>query len=79
MYPSLAESPVVNGDPVALAQWVLNGTRPKSMPAGRYTTQMLLFGWLKDQDAAALFTYIRSHFGNSAPPVEAATVAGARL
>jgi mono/diheme cytochrome c family protein len=79
VYPSLAGSPVVNGDPVALARWVLNGTRPQSMPTGRYAAQMLLFGWLKDQDAAALFTYIRSHFGNSAPPVEAATVAGARL
>ncbi len=79
VYPSLAGSPVVNGDPVALARWVLNGARPPSMPAGRYAAQMLLFGWLKDQDAAALFTYIRSHFGNSASPVEAATVAGARL
>jgi len=78
VYPSLAESPVVNGDPQELAQWVLGGKRPQSMPAGRYPTQMLLFGWMKDQDAAALFTYIRSHFGNSAAPVDAATVAGAR-
>jgi hypothetical protein len=39
---------------------------------------MLLFGWMKDQDAAALFTYIRSNFGNSAPPVDAATVGAAR-
>jgi aldose sugar dehydrogenase len=78
VYPSLAESPVVNGDPAALAQWVLSGKRPASMPVGRYPTQMLLFGWMKDQDAAALFTYIRSHFGNSAPPVDAATVANAR-
>jgi mono/diheme cytochrome c family protein len=38
---------------------------------------MLLFGWMKDQDAAALFSYIRSNFGNSAPPVDAATVAAA--
>ncbi len=78
VYPSLAGSPVVNGDPVELAQWVLLGLRPKSMPAGRYPTQMLLFGWMKDQDAAALLTYIRSHFGNSAARVDAVTVAGAR-
>jgi mono/diheme cytochrome c family protein len=78
VYPSLAGSPVVNGDPVELAQWVLLGKRPRSMPAGRYPTQMLLFGWMKDQDAAALFTYIRSNFGNSAPPVDAATVGAAR-
>jgi hypothetical protein len=39
---------------------------------------MLLFGWMKDGDAAALLTYIRSNFGNSAPSVDAATVARAR-
>jgi hypothetical protein len=33
---------------------------------------------MKDADAAALLTYIRTHFGNSAPPIDAATVAKAR-
>jgi alcohol dehydrogenase (quinone), cytochrome c subunit len=78
VYPPLAASPVVQGDPVQLAEWVLSGKRPPSMPAGRYSTQMLLFGWLKDPDAAALLSYVRSSFGNSAPPVDAATVAKAR-
>jgi mono/diheme cytochrome c family protein len=77
VYPSLAGSPVVLGDPVPLARWVIQGKRPASMPAGRYATQMLQFGWMKPQDAAALFSYLRSHFGNSAPPVDAATVAKA--
>ncbi len=77
MYPSLAGSAVVQGDPRELALWVLKGQRPASMPAGRYSTQMLQFGWLKPADAAALFTYLRSSFGNSAPPVDAATVAQA--
>jgi hypothetical protein len=44
------------------------------MPAGRYSTQMLQFGWMKPADAAALFSYLRSHFGNSAAPVDAETV-----
>jgi mono/diheme cytochrome c family protein len=35
------------------------------------------FGWLNDADAAALLTYLRSSFGNRAPPVDAATVASA--
>jgi hypothetical protein len=48
------------------------------MPAGRYSTQMLLFGWMKDPDAAALLSFVRSHFGNDAPPVDAAMVAKAR-
>jgi mono/diheme cytochrome c family protein len=78
VYPSLAQSPVVNGDAKQLTQWVLSGKRPPSMPAGRYSTQMLLFGWLKDADAAALLTYVRSNFGNASPPVDAAAVAAAR-
>ena len=78
VYPSLAGSPAVVGDPVELAQWVLSQKRHASIPPGRYPTQMLLFGWLKDQDAAALLTYIRSNFGNSAAPVDAAMIARAR-
>jgi mono/diheme cytochrome c family protein len=77
VYPSLAASPVVLGDPAELALWVIKGQRPASMPAGRYATQMLQFGWMKPADAAALFTYLRSSFGNSAPPVDAAMVAKA--
>jgi alcohol dehydrogenase (quinone), cytochrome c subunit len=78
VYPSLAGSPAVLGDPVELAQWILSQKRPASIPAGRYPTQMLLFGWMKDADAAALLTYLRSNFGNNAAPVDAATVAKAR-
>ena len=77
VYPGLGGSPVVNGDPATLALWVIKGQRPASMPAGRYSTQMMLFGWMKPADAAALFSYLRSNFGNSAPPVDAATVARA--
>jgi mono/diheme cytochrome c family protein len=77
VYPSLAGSPVVLEDPAELALWVIKGQRPLSMPAGRYPTQMLQFGWMKPADAAALFSYLRSNFGNSAPPVDAAAVAKA--
>jgi mono/diheme cytochrome c family protein len=77
VYPSLAGSPMVLGDPKALVRWVVKGQRAASMPPGRYATAMPPFGWLKDADAAALFTYLRSSFGNHAPPVDAATVASA--
>jgi mono/diheme cytochrome c family protein len=77
VYPSLAGSPVVLGDPAQLALWVVKGQRPPLMPAGRYPTQMLQFGWMKPADAAALFSYVRSNFGNSAAPVDAAAVAKA--
>jgi mono/diheme cytochrome c family protein len=78
VYPSLKGSAAVNGDPVELAQWVLSQRRPASIPAGRYPTQMLLFGWMKDADAAALLSYIRANFGNAAPPIDAATIAKSR-
>jgi mono/diheme cytochrome c family protein len=78
VFPSLSGSPAVVGDPIELAQWILSQKRPASIPAGRYPTQMLLFGWMSDADAAAVLTYIRSHFGNSAPPVDAATIVKAR-
>jgi mono/diheme cytochrome c family protein len=77
VYPSLVASPVVLGDPAELSRWVIRGQRPASMPMGRYSTQMLQFGWLKPADAASLFTYLRSHWGNSAAPVDAQTVAKA--
>ncbi len=78
VFPSLSGSPAVLGDPIELAQWVLSQKRPASIPAGRYPTQMLLFGWMSDPDAGALLTYIRSHFGNSASPVDAAMIAKSR-
>jgi len=78
VFPSLSGSPAVLGDPTELAQWVLSQKRPASIPAGRYPTQMLLFGWMNNEDAAALLTYIRSHFGNSAPPVDAVLIAKSR-
>ena len=78
VYPSLAGSPVVLGDAVVLARWVINAERPAAMPPGRYTSLMPQFGWLKDADAAALLTYLRENFGNHAPAVDGAAVAAAR-
>jgi mono/diheme cytochrome c family protein len=78
VYPSLAGSPTVLGDPGALARWILKGQRAPTMPTGSYSTAMPKFGWLTDADAAALLTYLRSSFGNQAPPVDATTVASAR-
>ena len=77
VYPSLAGSPVVLGDPGALTLWVIKGQRPATMPPGRYPTQMLQFGWMTPADAAALFSFLRTNFGNSAAPVDAAKVAKA--
>jgi len=77
VYPSLAGSPVVLGDPEGLARWIVRGERPASWAAGRYPTVMPHFGWMKAADAAALATYLRSSFGNGAPPVTAASLQAA--
>jgi mono/diheme cytochrome c family protein len=77
VYPSLKGSGVVLGDPEALARWVIKGVRPADMPSGRYSGKMLQFGWLHDEDAAELLSFVRSSFGNAAPPVDAATIARA--
>jgi len=77
VYPNLEGSAVVLGDPAVLARWVIKGERPQSMPPGRYAALMPAFGWLKDADAAALLTYIRSSFGNHATAVDAAAIARA--
>lgn len=78
VFPALSGSAAVLGDPIELAQWVLSQKRPASIPAGRYPTQMLLFGWMSDPDAAAVLTYIRTHFGNTAAAVDAASIAKSR-
>ena len=75
MYPSLVGSPVLLGDPRELALWVVRGQRPAALPAGRYATLMPQFGWMKPPAAAALFTYLRSHFGNTASAVDPALMA----
>jgi hypothetical protein len=60
-----------------LARWVVKGERPVSMPEGRYPTKMLQFGWMKAPDAAALFTFLRTSFGNDAAPVAAVDISSA--
>ena len=69
VYPSLAGSALVLGEPRPLVRWIVRGIRPPSLPAGRYATQMPHFGWMTPADAAALATYLRSSFGNRAAPV----------
>jgi mono/diheme cytochrome c family protein len=69
VYPSLAGSGVVNGDGGELARWVIKGQRPATLPAGRFSSVMPQYGWLNNEDAAALLTHVRSSFGNQAAPV----------
>jgi mono/diheme cytochrome c family protein len=76
--PSLAGSPTANGDPEVLIRWVLFGERPATLV--RHDTPLVMpqFTWLKDEDIAAVLTYIRSNFGNSSPAVTPDVVARVR-
>ncbi len=67
-FPALKGDAVALGSPPAVAAVVLNGRG--GMPA---------FGpELDDQTIAAILTFVRSAWGNAAPPVQTAVVAGVR-
>lgn len=80
-YPPLAKNPGVNAvDSAALIQTVLNGrTGPITVNGTQYGGNMP--SWrndLSDAQIAAVLTYVRSAWGNSAPAVSADQVAAAR-
>lgn len=77
VYPTLAGSALVNGEPAALARWVILGERSAAMPAARTVAAMPKYGWLKHDDAAALLTYVRQQFGNQSAAVSPADIARA--
>lgn len=80
VYPPLAGSPWVVGDPSTPARIVLLGIQGPIEVGGR-TYDSVMPTWraaLGDEDIAAVLTYVRSHFGNDAPPVDAAMVARLR-
>jgi mono/diheme cytochrome c family protein len=70
MAPALAESPLVTGDPAVLALAVLKGIAKEN---GAYLAAMAPMAAAISDDAklAALLTYLRNSFDNSAPAVTA--------
>jgi mono/diheme cytochrome c family protein len=76
--PPLAGTPVPGGDPGELLRWVMFGERPAALPKGKYSGVMPPFAYLSDADLATLLTYLRSSFGNQAPPITPAMVAEVR-
>jgi mono/diheme cytochrome c family protein len=80
VFPPLAGSPLVTGDPVVLSQIVLHGlTGPVEILGTTYNGVMPAFGeQLGDTELAAVLTHIRSEWGNQAPPIDAAAVGAAR-
>ena len=80
VFPPLAGSEFVNGDPGRLARLVLRGlTGPVTVARATYNGAMPAWAdQLQDGEVAAVLTYVRSHFGNSAGPIAADAVAAAR-
>lgn len=80
MFPSLAGAPSVQqSDPTSVIRVVLRGARSVATDAAPTAPGMPSFGWLlTDEQVAAVATYIRQAWGNSAPPVSARDVASAR-
>ncbi|MGA9854384.1 MAG: cytochrome c [Gammaproteobacteria bacterium] len=79
-FPALAGNPEVNAsDPSSLINIVLNGdTVPATADAPTHYT-MPAFAWrLTDEDVANIATFVRSSWGNHAPPVHASEVARIR-
>ncbi len=79
-YPPLAGNPDVNAvDSAALIQTVLNGrTGPITVNGSQYGGNMPSWRALSDADIAAVLTYVRSAWNNSAPAVSTDQVAAAR-
>jgi len=80
VFPPLAGSEWVNGPDTALAAIVLQGVSgPLTVKGASYNGAMPTFkAQLSDEQIAAVLTHLRSQWGNTSPPVTAATVAKVR-
>jgi len=80
LFPSLAGSPVVQqSDPASLLHVVLRGALSVGTAPAPTAPAMPAFAWvLNDDQVAAVVTYIRNSWGNSAPAVSAGDAGKAR-
>jgi mono/diheme cytochrome c family protein len=80
LFPPLAGSALVQQtDPTSLMHVVLRGARSVATDGAPTASAMPQFAWLlKDDEVAAVLTYIRNSWGNAAPAVSAGDVGKAR-
>ncbi len=80
VFPPLAGSEWVQGDPEVLASIVLHGvTGPMTVSGTAYNGAMPAFGHqFDDAELAALLSFIRREWGNAQPAVDPSTVAAVR-
>ena len=79
LYPPLSGTDWVNGDKERLIGVVLNGLEgPIEIDGTTYNSIMVSHSHLKDEEIAAVLTYVRSNFGNDSGPITAEEVATVR-
>jgi mono/diheme cytochrome c family protein len=80
LFPSLNGAPSVQqADPTSLLHVVLRGALSVATPKAPTAPEMPSFAWLlNDDQIAAVLTYIRNSWGNSAPAVSASDASKAR-
>ncbi|MFZ0609437.1 MAG: c-type cytochrome [Xanthobacteraceae bacterium] len=80
LFPSLHDTPFVQqSDPTTLIHVVLRGALGVATKAAPTAPEMPAFAWvLNDDQVAALLTYVRNAWGNSAPAVSAGDVSKER-
>jgi len=79
VFPPLAGSEWILGNDKVLVQIPLHGISGSLKVKGAaYSGAMPVFNTLSDAEIAAVLTYVRSQWGNAAPPVSPATVAAGR-
>ncbi|WP_256012126.1 PQQ-dependent sugar dehydrogenase [Desertivirga xinjiangensis] len=68
-FPSLENSTTVKGEKKVLADIILNGLKDKAIKGVKYDTPMPAFNFLKDEEATAIFNYIRTNFNNQSTTI----------
>jgi len=78
-YPPLAGTDYVNGDVNRLLGIIINGLNgPIEVLGKKYNSAMTPYNFLKNDEIAAVATYIRTNFGNESSAITADQVARAR-
>ena len=79
VYPPLRGSEIVHGDPALLIKIVMHGLEGKIEVDGQVYNQVMPAAPVKsDEEIAAVLTYVRSAWGNTGGPIDAALVAKVR-
>ncbi|MEI6248465.1 MAG: cytochrome c [Verrucomicrobiota bacterium] len=72
VFPSIAATPIVNGDATLPIKFILHGLMgPITVDGVTYNSMMPPVAGVSDQDIADVLTYVRQSFGNKSNPVTA--------